>query len=199
MPDPTSRIHFSSMEGMDLTVQNWLRSNLDGLVRVWPNASVWKQAGVQESFGLVSGRTQPACYQFLTWFCSSTDIPDNIVQNQPWSNLVLADCVRFWPDGSVPEASQCARIIRPASGQRFPANPDGIRSGMFTGLKQTNAHRWDSRKLNPWTGYCRHTMTPMCISCEEQQCAAHSMQKRDGCWHTLTGFISTLRDWLHGK
>ena len=135
MPDLTSRIRFSSMEGMDLTVQNWPRSNLDGLVRVWPNASVWKQAGVQESFGPVSRRTQPARYQFPTWFCSSTDVPDNIVQNQPWSNLVLADCVRFGPNGSGPEASRCARIIRPGSGRCFLANPDGISSGMFTGLR----------------------------------------------------------------
>ena len=67
MPDPTSHIRFSSMEGMDLTVQNWPRSSLDGLVGVWPIASVWKQAGVQESFGLVSGRTQPARYQFPTF------------------------------------------------------------------------------------------------------------------------------------
>ena len=29
---------------------------------------------------------------FQTWLCSSTDDPDDIVQNQPWSDLVLADC-----------------------------------------------------------------------------------------------------------
>ena len=38
-----------------------------GLVRVWANASgLVNQAGVQESSGPVSGRTQPACYQFST-------------------------------------------------------------------------------------------------------------------------------------
>ena len=65
---------------------------------------VWKQAGMQESSGPVSGRTQPARYQFPTFrlgFVMNvpdnivTDVPDNIVKNQPGSDLVLADCVRF--------------------------------------------------------------------------------------------------------
>ena len=53
--------------------------------------------------------------------------PDNIVQIQPGSNLVLVDCARFGPNGSGPEASQWAGIVRPASGQCFPADPDRIR------------------------------------------------------------------------
>ena len=94
---------------------------------------------MQESPGPVSRRNVtgpvPASH-FQTRFRSSTDVTDNILgQNQPGSDLVLADCARFWPNGSGPEASQCARIIRPASGQPFPANPDRMRigSGMFTG------------------------------------------------------------------
>ena len=85
---------------------------------------VWKQSWC-------TGITRPGFWQdatgplpvsdFLTRFRSSTDVPDNTVQNQPGSDLVLADCVRFWPNGSGPEASQCARTIRPASGQGFPA------------------------------------------------------------------------------
>ena len=57
------------------------------------------------------------------------------MQNQPGCDLVLADCVRFWPNGSSPEANGCARIIRPASGQCFRPDPDRMRigSGMFTG------------------------------------------------------------------
>ena len=95
----------------------------------------WKQAGVQESLGPVSGRTQPARYQpvshFQTRFRSSTDVPDNIVQNQTGSDLVLADCVRFWPNGSGPEASQCARessgpLLNTAS------QPTQTGSGVFT-------------------------------------------------------------------
>ena len=73
---------------------------------------------------------------FQSLLCSSTDDPDHIVQNQPRSVLVLADCVRFWPNGSGPEARRYAKIIRPASGQHFQANPDWmrIRSSMFIGL-----------------------------------------------------------------
>ena len=42
MPDPTSRIRFSSIfskEDMDHIVQNWPGSDLDGLVRIWTNIS----------------------------------------------------------------------------------------------------------------------------------------------------------------
>jgi len=111
---------------------------MDSIQMVWSGFGqthlVWKQAGVQESSGPVSGRTQPVSH-FQTLFPFSTDVPDNIVQNRPGSELVPADCVRFWPNGSGPGASQCARIIRPPSGQCFPADPDRmpIGSGMFTG------------------------------------------------------------------
>ena len=88
---------------LDHTVQNWPRSGLNGLVRFWPNAS-GPEASVQESLGLVSGRIvlrmQPACYQFPTFrlgLHSSTDGPDHTVQNQAGFNLVLADCLMFWP------------------------------------------------------------------------------------------------------
>ena len=57
---------------------------------------VWKEAGVQESPGLVSNGPL-AVSHFQTPFRSSTDVPDNTVQNQPGSDLVLADCVRFGP------------------------------------------------------------------------------------------------------
>ena len=57
------------------------------------------------------------------------------MENQPGTDLVLADCVRLGPNGSGPEASRCARIIGPASGQSLRADPDRIRIGscMFTG------------------------------------------------------------------
>ena len=83
---------------------------------------VWKRAGVQESSGPVSGRRQPARYQFPTFRLGSV-LPQTsrliIVQNQPGSDLVLADCVRVWPNGSGPEARRCARIARSASDQCF--------------------------------------------------------------------------------
>ena len=129
-----------SKEGPDQFVQNRPGSDLDGLVRVWPNTS-----GLEASWcagiigtGFWQDVTGPLLVShFQTRFRSSTDIPDNILQNQPESDLVLADCVRFWPNGSGPEASRCTRNIRPASGQCFPADPDRMRigSGMFTGLQ----------------------------------------------------------------
>ena len=127
-----------SKEGMDHIAQNQPGSDLYGLVRVWPNAS-----GLEAS--RCAGITWPGFWQdatgplpvshFQTGFRSFTDVPNNTEQNQPGSDLVLADCVRFWPNGSGPEVSQCTRIIRPASGQRFPADPDRMRIGssMFTG------------------------------------------------------------------
>ena len=51
-------------EGMGHAVQNRPGSDLDGLAMVWLNSSALKQAGVQYSSGPVSGRTQPARYQF---------------------------------------------------------------------------------------------------------------------------------------
>ena len=104
-------------------------------MRVWPNTS---GLGASRCAGIIwpgfwQDTTGPLpVSHFQTRFRSSTDT----VQNQPRSDVVvLADCVRFWPNGSCPEASRCARTIRPASGQCFPAGPDRMRmgSGMFTG------------------------------------------------------------------
>ena len=142
MPDPTSRIRFSSV----FPKKAWItlcKTDPDPiwicLVRVWPNVSGLKASRFA---GIIwSGFRQDATVSplpvshFQTRFHSSTDVPDTNVQNQHGSDLVLADCVRFWPNGSGPEASQCARITRSASGQRFPADQDRIEigSGMFTG------------------------------------------------------------------
>ena len=110
-------------------VQHRPGSELDGLVRVWPNASgleASRRAGIiGPGFWQDATGPLPVCH-FQTRLQSSTDVPDHIVQNQPGSDLVLSDCVRFWPNGSGPEASRCAGIIRPASGQRLPADPDWV-------------------------------------------------------------------------
>ena len=121
MPDLTSSILFSSV----FPKKAWItlcRTDPDPIWMAWSGFGqthlVWKQAHVPESSGPVFGRTQQTRYQFphfQTRFRSSGDIPDNTVQNQPGSDLFLADCVSFWPNGPGPEASQCARIIRPAS------------------------------------------------------------------------------------
>ena len=128
-----------SKAGKDHIAQNRPGSDLDGLVRVWPNRSGQEASLCARIIG--SGFWQDATgplpvSRFQTRFRSSRDVPDNIVQNQPVSGSVLADCVRFWPNRSGPEASRCARIMESASGRCFPADPDRMRIGscMFTGL-----------------------------------------------------------------
>ena len=116
-------------EGMDHILQNRPGSDLDGLVRVWPNTS-----GLEAS--RCTGIMGPGFWQdatgplpvshFPTLFRFSTDVPDNIVQNQPGADLVLADCVRFWPNGSGPEASQC---VQESSGPLLDKASQPIRIG----------------------------------------------------------------------
>ena len=73
-----------SKEGMGHIVQNRPVSDLDGLVRVWPNAS-----GLEASrcTGIIwldfrQNATGPLPFSlFQTRFRSSTDVPDNTVQN----------------------------------------------------------------------------------------------------------------------
>ena len=82
-----------SKEGKDHTAQNRSGSDLGGLVRVWPNTS-----GLEAS--RCAGIIWPCFWQdatgplpvshFQTRFRSSRDDPDNIVQNQPGSDFVLA-------------------------------------------------------------------------------------------------------------
>ena len=103
----------------------------------------WIQSGWpgKDSAKCISSRSKPMCKNHWAWFWQnttgllpvshfrttlhfSTDCSFRIVQNQPGSRLVLADCVKFWPNRSGPEASQCARIIRPTSGQSCLADPD---------------------------------------------------------------------------
>ena len=94
-----------SKEGVGHTVENRPGSDLDGLARVWLNSSgmkaSWCAGIIRPGFWQDATGPLPVSH-FQTRFRSSTDGPD----------LVLADCVRFWPNGSGPEESQCARIIR---------------------------------------------------------------------------------------
>ena len=141
MAYPTSGVFLNSVfqrrHGPYYAKPTRFRSDQDGLARVWLHSS-----GLKASW---HARIMGPCFwqhatvlllvsHFQTRLHSSTDVPDNIIQNQPGADLVLADCVRFWPNGSGPEVNQCARTIRPASGQCFPADPVRmrIRSGMFT-------------------------------------------------------------------
>ena len=84
---------------MDHIVQNRPGTDLDGLLRVWPNTSGLEASRCAGTIwpGLWQDATGPLpVSHFQTRFRSSTDVPDNSVKNQPESDLVLADCVRFW-------------------------------------------------------------------------------------------------------
>ena len=89
-----------SKEGMDHTVQSPPGSDLNGLVSVWPNASgleaSWCAGIIWPGFWQEATGPLPVSH-FHTRFRSSTHVPDNIVQNQPGFDLVLANCVRVWP------------------------------------------------------------------------------------------------------
>ena len=141
MPDPTSRIRFGSVlpknTRITITVQNRPGSDLDGLVRSWPNGSGPEASRCAKIIGarFWQNATDPLpISHFQTRWCSSTNCLDRTVQNQRGHDCVLADCVRFWPNGCGPKANRCARVTGPAPCQRFRADPDRKRfgSGMFT-------------------------------------------------------------------
>ena len=139
MPDPTSCIQFSSVFSKKALIM-LCKTNLDPVCMAWSGFGqtdlVWKQAGVQKPPGLVSGRMNPACYEFpLSDLDSCTDGPDHIMQNQPGSDRFWLTVSGFGQNGHSPEACWGARVIWPTSGQCFRADPDQmwIGSGMFTG------------------------------------------------------------------
>ena len=127
--------HPFSKEGMGHTVQNWPGSDLDGLARVWLNSSGLKASWCQESFGPVSGSMQ------LARFRSSKDIPDNSIQNQPGSDLVLADCARFlakqiW-SGSKPMCENHPACIWPTLPRRSSLDANRIRHVYWDATEMT--------------------------------------------------------------
>ena len=142
MPHPTSCIRFRSV----FPKKAWIilhKTDPDPIWMAW--SGFWPNVCGLETSRCV-GIIWPGFWQdatgplsvshFKTRFRSSRHPEQYCVQNQPRSGLVLADCVRFWPNGSGPEVSWCARVIRPDPGQCFRADPDRVRnrSGMFTGL-----------------------------------------------------------------
>ena len=95
MPDPTSRIRFSSI----FPKKAWITScktDPDTICMAWSGFGqthlVLKQAGVQESSGPVSGRTKQARYQFPTFRLGSL-LPQT-------SRIILCktslDTIEFW-------------------------------------------------------------------------------------------------------
>ena len=97
MPDLTAHIRFISI----LLKKAWIilcEIGLDPNWMAWSGFGqthlVQMQSGVIESSGpvLAEHNSQLPVYHFQTWLHFSTDSLDHIVQNQPGSNLVLADC-----------------------------------------------------------------------------------------------------------
>ena len=133
MPNPTSCSHFSSVfskEGMGHIVQNRPGSDLDGLVKVWPNASgleASRCAGIiwpcfwQDATGPL-----PVSY-FQTRFRSSTALPENTVQNQPGSDFVMSDCVKRIRSGSKPVCKNHASRFWPMLPSRSGPDANRIR------------------------------------------------------------------------
>ena len=131
MPDPTSRIRFCSV----FPKKAWIifyRTDPDPIWMAWSGFGqthlVWKQAGVQESSGPVSGRTQPARYQFPTFRLRSV-LPQT-------SRIILCktspDPVWFWLTvsgfGQTDPVRKQAGVQEPSgpllANQCFPADPD---------------------------------------------------------------------------
>ena len=86
----------SCEEGRDHIVQSQPRSNLDGLVTLWPNGSGLEASWCAGIIGPASGGTQAACYQF--------PLSDSVVffHRQPGSWLHKAGVCKshwahFWP------------------------------------------------------------------------------------------------------
>ena len=120
MPDPTSRIRFSSV----FPDKAWItlcKTDPGPIWMAWSGFGqtrlVRKQTGVPESSGPVSVRRQPARYQFPTSRLGSV-LPQTsrttLWKTSPvpiWFWLIV--CARFGPNGSGPEASRCARLNHP--------------------------------------------------------------------------------------
>ena len=131
MPDTTSRIRFDSVLSKKAPIV-MCKTGPDSIWMAWSGLGqthlVRKQAGVQKSTGPVwAERNWPAIsFPLLDSVVFFQRRPESYCSKPSRTRLVLADCVRFWPNGSGPEASRCARFIRPASGQRFRVSSDRI-------------------------------------------------------------------------
>ena len=107
MPDPTSRIRFSSVFSKKARII-LRKTDPDHIWMAWSGFG-HNRSGLEVSW--CAGIICPCFWQeatgplpvshFQTRFRSSTNVPDNIVQNQTGSDLVLADCVRFRPNDPV--------------------------------------------------------------------------------------------------
>ena len=231
MLDLTASIRFSSV----LPKKAWIilrKSSTDLIWMAWSGFGqthlVWKQAsaGIRGP-GFWQDATGPLpVSNFWTQFCLSTDDPDNIVQKpaqirfssgclcqvlakriRSGSQLVCKNHpTRFWPNGSSPEASWCARIIRPAFGQMDPVQKPacvqessdpllakGIRSRSQPVCKNHPVRFWPM--LPTWSGpdanQIQHVYRDWTIA---NKGSRESPQK----WTLKRHFISTAEGYFHG-
>ena len=147
---------------------------------------VWKKTGVQEPSGPVSGRMQPVRYHFPTFRLGSV-VPQMswiILQSQPGSVLVLADCVKV-----------LAKRIRSGSKPVCKKHPARFWP-MLPSRSGPDANRilyvyWDSRTYVAGTPRCsgRHkTHAEKAVRKERQT----KNRRTERCKHTLLWIFKTL-------
>ena len=106
MPDPTSRIRFCSVlpnkAQITITLQNRPGSNLDGLVKVWPNTSGPEASQCARIIRPGSGRMQAAHHQFPTFRlgCVFPQMAQIILCKTSPDLIWFWLTGRFWPQGS---------------------------------------------------------------------------------------------------
>ena len=136
MPDPISSIRFSSFfcfskelrHGPYFAKTTRIGSGRPGqglakLIRFWSESKpVYRHHRVRFLAGCIG--PLPVSH-FQTLFPSSTDVPDNIVQNQPGSGLVLADSVSFGQTDPVRKRAG----VQESSGQLLASASQPIRTG----------------------------------------------------------------------
>ena len=115
-------VPFFSKEGPNHIVQDWPRSDPDGLVRFWPNTSGPVASQCARNIVPGSGRMQPARYQFPTFRLSCVSSIDGWIlscRTCPGSDFVLADCVRFWAKQIRSRSKPVCKDHQACSGQCF--------------------------------------------------------------------------------
>ena len=114
------------------------KTGLDPIWMAWSGFGqthlVRKRTSVQESLGPVCGNWPATSFPLSNSVTLFHGWPGSQFENQPGSDLVLADCIWLSPTGSGPEASWYAKMIQPVFDQDFRSDLAWtcIGSGMFT-------------------------------------------------------------------
>ena len=99
------------------------KTGLDPIWMAWSGFGqthlVRKHTSVQESLGPVCGNWPATSFPLSNSVTFFHGWPGSQCENQPGSDLVLADCIRLSPTGSGPEKSWNAKMIQPVFDQYF--------------------------------------------------------------------------------